>query len=67
MPGITSNEPVTENIYSNSNYLDNIKNSIINIENDTVLYYSSIIFISLSFIILFIIYKKGKRSIKKCK
>ena len=60
MPGITSNETVISN-RNNNNFLTNIKNDITNYENDSVMYYAVITFISLSFIVLFILYKKGKR------
>ena len=57
MPGITSNEVVSK---KNNNLLNNLKDSLINYEEDDVMKYSLIIFISLSFIIIFIIYKKQK-------
>ena len=59
MPGITSNGTIT-NTKSNTNILTDIKNSIINYENDDVMYYSVIAFVSISFISLFIIYKMKK-------
>jgi len=64
MPGITSNEVVSNN-KSSKNTLEEFKNYIYDLENDNVMYYSVITFVSISFISLFIIYKKGKRQLSK--
>ena len=65
MPGITSNEAITNNRNSNKNLLKELKNHMYDLENDNVMYYSVITFVSISFISLFIIYKKGKRQLSK--
>ncbi len=60
MPGITSNEVISNNKNSNKNLLVEAKNYMYNLENDNVMYYSVIAFVSISFISLFIIYKMKK-------